>query len=266
MDTVWRKKRAQSGMTRADMAKELGVEYNKYKAMERGEIKMPNKLMDKFNEIISRGKNVHKLEQLDKQMEIDSFWFDVTIKENGQYRLMDRMKDFNINTYRELGLLLGYRDGTIFSTRLARPAEAPIEFKTKLYNFFQDELNRQLPKEKKPRTVKSKKKIQEVTQLIEDIKEIDKQMVEEEKCSNTNDVTHMFDTAISVEPMEFPIVPETTEFFVDIKEPLNLVAKYTVKINDIEKELAELSVKMLELNNCKKIYEEVLNDLVDRGE
>ena len=40
----------------ADMAKELGVEYNKYKAIERGEIKMPSKLMDKFNEIINRGK------------------------------------------------------------------------------------------------------------------------------------------------------------------------------------------------------------------
>ena len=50
------KKRAQSGLTRADMAKELGVEYNKYKAMERGEIKMPSKLMDKFNEIINKGK------------------------------------------------------------------------------------------------------------------------------------------------------------------------------------------------------------------
>ena len=29
METIWRKKRAQSGLTRADMAKELGVEYNK---------------------------------------------------------------------------------------------------------------------------------------------------------------------------------------------------------------------------------------------
>ena len=49
-------------------------------------------------------------------------------------------------------------------------------------------------------------------------------------------------------------------------EPLNLVAKYTVKINDIDKELTELSLKMLELNNRKSIYEEVLNDLADRGE
>ena len=69
MDTIRRKKRAQSGLTRADMAKELGVEYNKYKAMERGEIKMPSKLMDKFNEIINKGKNVHTLERLDKQMD-----------------------------------------------------------------------------------------------------------------------------------------------------------------------------------------------------
>ena len=82
---------------------------------------------------------------------------------------------------------------------------------------------------------------------------------------------------ITDKPIEEPIVEveeepvmylkdEVTTFFPNVSEPLNLVAKYTVKINDIEKELAELSVKMLELNNRKSIYEEVLNDLVDRGE
>ena len=91
METIWRKKRAQSGMTRADMAKELGVEYNKYKAMERGEINMPSKLMDKFNEIVNRGKGIHKLEQLDNQASIDAFWYDVTRKENGQYKLMEEI-------------------------------------------------------------------------------------------------------------------------------------------------------------------------------
>ena len=261
METIWRKKRAQSGLTRADMAKELGVEYNKYKAMERGEIKMPSKLMDKFNEIINRGKNVHKLEQLDKQMEIDTFWNDVTIKENGQYKLMDRMKDFNINTYKELGLLLGYKDGTIFSTRLAHPTEAPIEFKTKLYNFFQDELNRQLPKEKTKPTKKKNKKTAEKIEEMEAIMEIADKIL----------------LPITDKPIEEPVVKveeepvmylkdEATTFFPNVSEPFSLVTKYTVKINDIEKELAELSVKMLELNNRKSIYEEVLNDLVDRGE
>ena len=121
---------------------------------------------DTFNEIINKGKNVHTLERLDKQMDIDTFWNEITIKENGQYKLMDRMKDFNINTYRELGTLLGYKDGTIFSTRLAHPEEAPIEFKTKLYNFFQDELNRQLSKEK---TKSSKKKDKKIMKKIEEM-------------------------------------------------------------------------------------------------
>ena len=261
METIWRKKRAQSGLTRADMAKELGVEYNKYKAMERGEIKMPSKLMDKFNEIINRGKNVHKLEQLDKQMEIDTFWNDVTIKENGQYKLMNRMKDFNITTYKELGLLLGYKDGTIFSTRLAHPEEAPIEFKTKLYNFFQDELNRQLPKEK---TKPIKKKNKKITKKIEEAEAI-------------MEIADKILLTITDKPVEEPVVEvqdepvmylkdEVTTFFPNVPEQVDLITKYTVKINDIEKELAELSVKMLELNNRKKIYEEVLNDLVDRGE
>lgn len=254
METIWRKKRAQSGLTRADMAKELGVEYNKYKAMERGEIKMPSKLMDKFNEIINKGKNVHTLERLDKQMDIEAFWNEITIKENGQYKLMDRMKDFNINTYRELGTLLGYKDGTIFSTRLAHPEEAPIEFKTKLYNFFQDELNRQLPKEK---TKSSKKKDKKITKKIEEMETI-------------MEIADKMLLPITDKPIEEPAVEVKEEpqmVYPSISpEPLNLVAKYTVKINDIDKELAELSVKMLELNNRKKIYEEVLNDLADRGE
>ena len=265
METIWRKKRAQSGLTRADMAKELGVEYNKYKAMERGEIKMPSKLMDKFNEIINRGKNVHKLEQLDKQMEIDTFWNDVTIKENGQYKLMDRMKDFNITTYKELGLLLGYKDGTIFSTRLAHPTEAPIEFKTKLYNFFQDELNRQLPKEKTKPTKKKNKKTAEKIEEMEAIMEIaDKILLPISDRPATKEI-EVDEPTICTSVIEATDMKNMFEE-VDAIEPLNLVAKYTVKINDIEKELAELSVKMLELNNRKSIYEEVLNDLVDRGE
>ena len=254
METIWRKKRAQSGLTRADMAKELGVEYNKYKAIERGEIKMPNKLMDKFNEIINRGKNVHKLEQLDKQIDIDAFWNEVTTKEGQQYKLVEKMKDFNIETYKELGLLLGYKDGSIFSTRLAHPEEAPIEFKTKLYNFFQDELNRQLPKEK---TKSSKKKDKKTMKKIEEMETIMKIADEMLLPITDKPVEEPVDKVEEKPQMVYPSISP---------EPLNLVAKYTVKINDIDKELAELSVKMLELNNRKKIYEEVLNDLADRGE
>lgn len=254
METIWRKKRAQSGLTRADMAKELGVEYNKYKAIERGEIKMPNKLMDKFNEIINRGKNVHKLEQLDKQIDIDAFWNEVTTKEGQQYKLVEKMKDFNIETYKELGLLLGYKDGSIFSTRLAHPEEAPIEFKTKLYNFFQDELNRQLPKEKTKSSKKKDKKTMKKIEEMETIMKIADEML----------------LPITDKPIEKPVVgveekPQMVYPSIG-SEPLNLVAKYTVKINDIDKELTELSLKMLELNNRKSIYEEVLNDLADRGE
>ena len=254
METMWRKKRAQSGMTCADMAKELGVEYKKYKAIERGEIKMPNKLMDRFNEIINRGKNVHKLEQLNKQIDIDAFWNEVIIKEGKEYKLKEKMKDFNIETYKELGLLLGYKDGSIFSFRLAHPEEAPIEFKTKLYNFFQDELNRQLPKEKTKSVNKKNKKTMKKIEEMETTMEIADEML----LPITDKPTEEPVDKIEEEPqMVFPSISS---------EPLNLVAKYTVKINDIDKELAELSVKMLELNNRKKIYEEVLNDLADRGE
>ena len=127
-------------------------------------------------------------------------------------------------------------------------------FKTKWYNFFQDELNRQLPKEKTKSVNKKNKKTMKKIEEMETIMEIADEIL----------------LPITDKPIEEPIVEVEEEpqmVFPSISsEPLNLVEKYTVKINDIDKELAELSVKMLELNNRKKIYEEVLNDLADRGE
>ena len=72
-------------------------------------------------------------------------------------------------------------------------------------------------------------------------------------------------TEIKDEPVVY-LNNEVTTFFPNVPEPVSLVTKYTVKISELDKELAELSVKMLEINNRKTIYEEVLNDLLHRGE
>ena len=68
-------KRRKSGLSVLDVASELNIPYNKYLEIERGEVKMPKNLIDKFNELINRGKNINQLNSAQKEIEINN-WFD----------------------------------------------------------------------------------------------------------------------------------------------------------------------------------------------
>lgn len=141
MKTYYKNKRNKVGLSQSDMAKELGIPCVKYEQIERGEIKMPKKLIDKFNEIISRGNNIHSLEKLEHEREVNEYidW----LSKNDHLKLeMDR---FNISTRNELGQLLGYNGGSIisklFSGKFANGYA--YDLKNKIYLFFHDELNMQ---------------------------------------------------------------------------------------------------------------------------
>lgn len=141
MKTYYKNKRNKVGLSQSDMARELGIPCVKYEQIERGEIKMPKKLIDKFNEIISRGNNIHSLEKLEHEREVNEYidW----LSKNDHLKLeMDR---FNISTRNELGQLLGYNGGSIisklFSGKFANGYA--YDLKNKIYLFFHDELNMQ---------------------------------------------------------------------------------------------------------------------------
>lgn len=158
MKTYYKNKRNKAGLSQSDMAKELGIPCVKYEQIERGEIKMPKKLIDKFNEIISRGNNIHSLEKLEHEREVNEYidW----LSKNDHLKLeMDR---FNISTRNELGQLLGYNGGSIisklFSGKFANGYA--YDLKNKIYLFFHDELNMQ-PK-------KLNKQISDKQKLIKD--------------------------------------------------------------------------------------------------
>lgn len=146
METTYNTKRRKAGMSRSEMATALGISHRQYKLIERGVVKMPTKLIDKFNEIVNRGKEIHKLEALDNQREINDFYNSMTTKVENVYKLWDKMQSFNITTYKQLAQLLGYKNGSAISHYLAKPEETPDTFKHMLYAFFQDELNIQPPK------------------------------------------------------------------------------------------------------------------------
>ena len=141
MKTYYKNKRNKVGLSQSDMARELGIPCVKYEQIERGEIKMPKRLIDKFNEIISRGNNIHSLEKLEHEREVNEYidW----LSKNDHLKLeMDR---FNISTRNELGQLLGYKGGSIisklFSGKFANGYA--YDLKNKIYLFFHDELNMQ---------------------------------------------------------------------------------------------------------------------------
>ena len=143
--TLWKKRRQASGLSKNDMANELGLTFNYYDAIERGDVKMPSNLIDKFNEIINRGKQ-NELTNVENNVKADEFWNTVRQKKpDGGYVLTDKMHDFNIPNMNELVKLLGYKSsGTIWNYLQGRnPAGA--EFKKRLYNFFNNELNIQIP-------------------------------------------------------------------------------------------------------------------------
>lgn len=139
MKTYYKNKRNKVGLSQSDMARELGIPCVKYEQIERGEIKMPKRLIDKFNEIISRGNNIHSLEKLEHEREVNEYidW----LSKNDHLKLeMDR---FNISTRNELGQLLGYKGGSIISKLFSGKLSGAYDLKNKIYLFFHDELNMQ---------------------------------------------------------------------------------------------------------------------------
>ena len=142
------KKRLQQNIKRSDMANMLGLDYNFYQAIEKGSVKMPLNLIDKFNEIINRGKE-NDIIGVENKIKADEFWNEASQKdETGRYILIQKMHEFNIQNMQTLVNLLGYKScGTVWNYLQGRNPVGD-EFKKRLYNFFSDETNIQIPKGK----------------------------------------------------------------------------------------------------------------------
>ena len=128
MDTYYKKKRRKVGLAPSDMAKELGIDCKKYSLIENGVVKMPKNLINKFNEIVNKGKNEHTLERLHNEQIVTDFWNEMKTKTDGTYNLKKKMAEFNIDTFRELAKLIGVSNSNI-SHYLHADWEAPYDFK-----------------------------------------------------------------------------------------------------------------------------------------
>lgn len=168
MKTIWNEKRCKAGLNRSDIAKMLGISYERYILIEKGLVKMPSNLIDKFNAIINKGKNENKLNKLENDKKINDYidWL-LSNDSNGNSNLSNKMSEFNISTQKELGVLLGYADGTYLSLLKKDKGFVSYDLKNRLYDFFNDELN-----------IQPKKEIQ-VTKTLEKLKNVDGEITPE---------------------------------------------------------------------------------------
>lgn len=58
------------------------------------------------------------------------------------------MKKFNITSFDELGRLIGYSNGTTICSYINKNRECGFNIKNKLFTFFEDETNVQIPKKR----------------------------------------------------------------------------------------------------------------------
>ena len=139
---LFQRKRKEANLSKTDMAIELGVPFGVYEEIEKGERKMPTKLVDSFNKITTeakKNKNITKMKTAQQKQVVNEFFKEVV--SNDREKLKDLMKKFNIKSFAELSELLGYNSTTVSHYTSSRLDLAGYEFKNKLYNFFQDELN-----------------------------------------------------------------------------------------------------------------------------
>lgn len=143
--TVYERKRKRVGLTNSEMAKLMEVKFDLYDCWEKGEITMPSSFIDKFNRIINRGKQDLKIESINRKEEVEKWWNEIL---EDKKIIKELMKKFNISSFDELGRLIGYSNGTTICSYINKNRECGFNIKNKLYTFFEDETNVQIPKKK----------------------------------------------------------------------------------------------------------------------
>ena len=151
-NTTWRKRRLKKGLDISEVANYLDISYERYALIDKGDVKMPNKYIEKFNELINKSKGETSINRLTREEVVNEWWDTMSQKiGHGQFKLNEKMIDFNIRTLNELDLLLGYKNKSgMMSNYLNGHQQVGFDVKNKVYSFFENELNIQPPKVKQP--------------------------------------------------------------------------------------------------------------------
>lgn len=176
-NTTWRKRRLKSNLSISEVANYLEIGYERYALIDKGDVKMPNKYIEKFNELINKSKGERQVNRLTRQEIVNNWWDEMSVKlGRGQFKLNEKMKEFNIDTLRELDSLLGYSTSGSMSNYLNGYQSVGFDVKNKIYSFFENELNIQPPKTKNnnaPRQARGVQNTPEYSELLEWYKSFD---------------------------------------------------------------------------------------------
>ena len=147
MRNMFYKKRVKHGLLKSEIASYLDISYLRYSMIERGEVKMPQKFMDKWLNLFDNI-NTNKLNILQERKDKCN-WFDDVVKKDshGNREIRDYMAKYNITNYKELSKQLGVSVNVV-SIGVSKPNKATPDLKCAIYDFFHNELNIQKPKEK----------------------------------------------------------------------------------------------------------------------
>lgn len=148
------------GLTISEVANYLDIDYNKYALIDKGVVKMPNKYIEKFNELINKSKGEKNINRLTREEIVNNWWDEMSVKiSRGTFKLNEKMHEFNIDNLCELDRLRGYSAPGTMSNYLNRNGNVGFDTKNKVYSFFENELNIQAPKNEskvdKPRGIQS---------------------------------------------------------------------------------------------------------------
>lgn len=149
-NTTWRKRRLKKGLDISEVANYLDISYERYALIDKGDVKMPNKYIEKFNELINKSKGETNVNRLTREETVNVWWSKMCKKEGrGKFGLDEKLKEFNIANLSELDKLMGYSSPGATSNYLNRGETLSYDLKNKYFSFFENELNIQPPKTKK---------------------------------------------------------------------------------------------------------------------
>ena len=242
--TYYEKKRRELGLSQSEVANYLGISYKRYALIGRGKVKMPANLIDKFNELINKSKGERTINRLNREEVVNAWWNEMAQKVGyGKYKINEKMKEFNIDTLKELAHLLGYKNQSQLSNYLSGTWEPTFNTKNMIYSFFENELNIQPPKETKKQAAKSK--VQKQSKMVElshdEIQSLyswyDSFDIEEWVKTNNISVTKM--------GVECGVASNTIRAFIRKEQPRTYTLKkvYDYIVNYNNKETVEVAAK-----------------------
>jgi len=136
---IWEKMRRKKGLTRVEIAREMGISEEKVKEVENNMREMPTKEVDKYI------KNIHNMNNGEREITIAQArsWYEIT-------DFKSLMKEFGFANQREVAKTIGVDPSSIsvWFNKKKGSHEIGTNSLLKLYYFFNDEFNKKLPTEK----------------------------------------------------------------------------------------------------------------------